>query len=574
VSGERVTTARDTGGWLVLRNPYLEQWAEREGLWPGKTVAQFAYERATADPDRTMIIDNDRHLGAGKLYRDATALAGHLQNIGVSPGDVISFQLPNWWEATVVNLAAALIGAVVNPILPINREAEVAFILKDTRSKAIFIPAGYRRHDYASMMDKLTSNGEFEGEIIEVRGKGQHFRSFDEVIGTSPTVDIPAATDPNAVKLIMYTSGTTGRPKGVLHSHNSINADSIKMRAAIGLSSEDMSFIPSPVTHVTGYLWVLNVPWCCDVPAATIDTWIPELAFDTLERERCAFAAGATPFLRDLVAVAGTRGRTLPHLRNYLCGGASVPPELIYSAAELFPNCVPWRNYGSTEAPTLTRCPESRRELRLGAETDGRIYQADFILRDPQSGAVVAEGEQGEIYVREPSMALGYVHFEDNEHAYDGHGFFRMGDVGRIIENDHILITDRLKDIIIRSGENLSSKEIEDALLSSPLILDAAVVGVPNERTGEAVFAFLVVGSGAAVTIDQLIKIIECRGLARQKSPEFFELVSELPRTASGKVLKHKLRDLARSASVRSGPPDRGAAGAQQRLDGVDANGE
>jgi acyl-CoA synthetase (AMP-forming)/AMP-acid ligase II len=542
-----ITTEVDVGGWNVRRNPYLAAWAEREGLWPGKTVAQFAHERFKAEPDRVMLIDNGVRKTAAEIYRAAAAVAGYLRSVGVGPGDVVSFQLPNWWEANVVNLATAILGAVANPILPINRDAEVSYILGDTRAKAIFAPAEYRKFDYAAMLDRIVAKARPDLNVVLVRsGGGGAFASFEEVAAFPHPVEQPLAVDGDAVKLILYTSGTTGRPKGVLHSHNSINADSIKMTKAIGLGPSDISFIPSPVTHVTGYLWVLNVPWCCNVPAASIDVWEPEQAFDALVEHQCAFMAGATPFLRDLVNVAQTRGVTLTGLRNFLCGGASVPPTLVYLAAEVFPNCIPWRNYGSTEAPTQTRCPESRTDLRLGAETDGRIYQCEMSIRDPATGERVPYGQEGEICVREPSMALGYVHSEDNAAAYDAEGFFRMGDVGRLVETDHILITDRLKDIIIRSGENLSSKEIEDALLGAPEIADAAIVGVPNAKTGEAVFAFLVTRGGADMSLPRLMEIIQGAGLAKQKTPEHFAVVDQLPRTASGKVLKHELRPQAR----------------------------
>lgn len=537
---------RDIGGWEVRRSSYIDAWAEREKLWPNRTIAEFSLEQVRADPDRIILIDETRELSCGYIYRHAAGLAAYMLGMGIRPGDVVSFQLPNWWEASAINLAAAMIGAVANPILPINRHAEVSFILKDTGSRLLFIPSQFRRFSYGEMAAKIRQKDGLETNVVEVRGDGARWPSFEEVCGQVPPLGAPLRVDANSVKLIMYTSGTTGRGKGVLHSHNSINADSVKMQAAIGLTPSDASFIPSPVTHVTGYLWVLNVPWCCNIPAVTIDTWDADRAFDLLEIHGCAFMAGATPFLRDIVAVAQVRDAPLPKLRNYLCGGASVPHELIYSAAEVFPNCIPWRNYGSTEAPTLTRGPISREELRLGAETDGRIYQAEVVIRDTVDGKRKPEGEPGEIFVREPSMALGYVHADDNAGAYDEQGFFRMGDVGRIIDGDHIVITDRLKDIIIRSGENLSSKEIEDALLGSPLITDAAVVAVPNNKTGEAVFAFLVLQSGAKIEKPDLIAMIDARGLARQKTPEFFQVVSELPRTASGKVIKHQLRDQAK----------------------------
>ena len=319
------------------------------------------------------------------------------------------------------------------------------------------------------------------------------------------------------------------------------------MAPAMGLTAEDVIFCPSPITHISGDLWALNMPWCGDMPAVMVDTWEPARAFELMRLHRCSFMVGATPFLQDLLAAAKSRGQSLPDLKSYLCGGAAVPPGLIYVAAELFPNCIPWRTFGATEAPTLTAPPPSRAGLRLAAETAGRLYRAEARVVDIATGARLGPGEEGEILVREPSMALGYARPEDNEGSYDEDGFFRMGDLVRIVETDHLLCTGRKKDLIIRSGENISPKEIEDVLHRSAKVAEAAVVSMPSPRTGEAICAFVVPRPGATLDLAEVGALVQAAGLARQKTPERLELVAELPKNPAGKVRKDRLRELART---------------------------
>jgi acyl-CoA synthetase (AMP-forming)/AMP-acid ligase II len=276
-----------------------------------------------------------------------------------------------------------------------------------------------------------------------------------------------------------------------------------------------------------------------------IDTWEPERAFDLMQLHGCTFALGATPFLQDLVAIARRRGETLEKLRYYLCGGAAVPPSLIYEAAEVFPNCIPWRNFGATEVPTMTSGPMTRDNLRFGAETDGRLYRAEVKIIDVATGDIVQPGEEGEILVREPSMALGYARKEDNEAAYDDEGFFRMGDLVRIVDGDHVLCTGRKKDLIIRAGENISAKEIEDVIFKSPKVMDVAVVSMPSRKTGEAICAFIVPSGKDAPSFAEVTEMIQTAGLARQKTPEHVQIIEELPKTAAGKIRKDVLRRMA-----------------------------
>lgn len=543
-----VELRRDVGGWMTRWNRVLARRALANGDWPDRTIASFARERVEAHPERVLIIDGDQALTCAQLYASAQKLAGYFLSIGLRPGDVVSFQLPNWWETSVIDLAASMAGLVTNPIVPINRDAEVTYMLNESRTKVLFVPGTFRRFDYAAMLQRIRAALNDPPRVILVRAEAQAGEEeFESILKSSEPLSAPLAVDPNAVKLLMYTSGTTGRPKGVLHSHNSFIADSVKLKPTAQLSDRDVTFCPSPVTHVSGYLWVLNMPWYGDIPAVIVDLWEPDRAFDLMREHRCSFMVGATPFLQDLVAVAKKREETLPDLRSYLCGGAAVPPSLIYEAAEIFGNCIPWRTFGATEAPTMTGPPRTRAGLRLAAETDGRLNRAEVKIVDIASGQEVPFGEEGEILVREPSMAIGYARAEDNENAYDEDGFFRMGDLGRIVEGDHLLCTGRKKDLIIRAGENISAKEIEDVLYRSPKVVEVAVVSMPSRKTGEAICAFIVPRDGQTLDLVEIAQIVGNSGIARQKTPEHVQLVAELPKNPAGKIRKDILRQMAKA---------------------------
>lgn len=531
---------RDPGGWLVRWDPAMAAQAVASGDWPNKTVWTYAVERAARHPDRIMMFDNEVALTCAQLVDRAQRLAGYLQASGLQCGDVISFQLPNWWEAAVITLAAAMTGVVVNPIVPMNRDGEIRHMIADARPRMMFIPESFRGFSHADMLRRLAP--EFPTlRVIVVRGQAAGFESFDAVLGQAPAPGLQADVDPDAVKLIMYTSGTTGRPKAVLHSHNTLHADSVRMTKAMKLSPRHTIFCPSPLTHISGFLWALNMPWYGDIPVVMIDVWEPRKAFEAMRLHRCTLAVGATPFLQGLVDIA-SGGETLPDLEHYICGGAAVPPSLIYKAADMFPNCIPWRTFGATETATLTCGPETRSMLRMGAETDGRLFGTQAKIMDLGTGLEAAPGAEGEILVRCPSMALGYARLEDNADAYDADGYFRMGDLGRIIEGDHLVCTGRKKDLIIRAGENISAKEIEDVLIRDPAIEDVAVVAKPDPRTGEAICAFIVAAPGHSVDLALLTSLIAGAGLARQKTPEHFILVPDLPRTPAGKIRKDQLR--------------------------------
>lgn len=541
-----ITLRQDVSGFTIRWDEQLATLARATGEWPGLTVAQLAWQRVQQHPERVQVIDEGVSLTCEQIYQTALRLAAYFEDLGLQPGEVVSFQLPNWWEANAINIACAMRGLVANPIVPINRERELTYILNDSNSKVLFIPHVYRRFDFVDMLTRISGSLNRQPKLVVVRNSAPGLQSFDSIQRDFRGDDsLRLDVDADAVKLLMYTSGTTGQPKGVLHTHNSVHADGMKMVPALGLGPADSTFSPSPITHVSGYLWALNVPWLADIPVVTIDIWDPQKALQLLKQHQCSFMLGATPFLRGLVDAARREGEPLSQLRQYLCGGAAVPPHLMYEAAETFPNCIPWRNFGATEAMTMTRGPTSRLGLKLGAETDGRLHQCEVKIVDPVTGVPVAPGEEGEVLVKEASMAVGYLHPEDNVGAYDSDGFFMMGDLGRIVYRDHILITGRKKDLIIRHGENISAKEIEDALFGLTDVEDVAVVGVPDAHTGERICAFLVCRNSRDIDLQEVVQCISQAGLAKQKTPVQVHRLDELPKTASGKVRKHDLRDLA-----------------------------
>jgi acyl-CoA synthetase (AMP-forming)/AMP-acid ligase II len=542
---------RDPGGWLLRWDTEIAANAIAEGHWPNKTVIDFALQQLAVHPDQIQFVDDGMEFTSVDLLDRARKLAGYFTSLGLRPGDVVAFQLPNGWEAMVISLAATMTGTVVSPIVPINRDSEVRLILNAAKARIMIIPPQFRGFDYVAMVGRIWAEAPALDTVLVTGGETylEPFLSFDDVLETSSPILEPLTVDPNAVKLIMHTSGTTGRPKGVLHSHNTLFADANMMTSALGLGTGDRVFCPSPLTHITGFLWLLNMPWFGDIPAVTVANWDSSKSMELLQKYRCTVMLGATPFLQDLVRLAEERGAALPDLRQYVCGGAAVPPSLIYEAARRFPRCIPWRTFGSTETCTLTRGPRSRDDLRFGAETDGQLESAQFKLVSAIDSQPVSPGEEGELLVKTSSQCLGYANPVDNLGAYDEEGYFRMGDLGRIEAGDHFVCTGRKKDLIIRNGENISAKEIEDVLVSSPAIREVAVVSMPHPRTGEAICAFVVPAVGHEVDVAMITTLIAAAGLAKQKSPEHLEIVSDLPKTPAGKIRKDILRSLAANIS-------------------------
>ena len=542
------TLRTDVSGWTIRWDDATAARLVNEGWWTNKTIADYAAQRLAQSPDKVLVVERGRAFTVRQLHGEAETLARALIARGLRRGDTISFQLPNWYEAVVVNLAAAMVGLVVHPIIPIYRDAEVGYMLRDCRSRMIFLPSTFRNFDHVAMMQRVLPGLDVPIEAVVVRGDPGPYTAYVDLLAVGRGYEALPGADPNAVKLIMYTSGTTGRAKGVLHTHNTLQAENIARRDHLGLTDADVMFNPSPVTHVTGALYSLVLPWIVGLCTVLLDVWDAELGLDMMRQYGCTGTVAATIFLQQLVAQSRAVGETLPDLRFFLCGGAQVPPNLIEAAAATFPNCVPSRIYGSTEVPCITAGVNSRDRLRQGAHTDGELVFGEARIVDPSDGALLPEGTEGEIVTRAPQMFVGYAREEDNREAFDAEGFFRMGDLGRFVDGRHIVVTGRKKDIIIRAGENISPKEIEDMLLRHPAVAEIAIVAMPHPRTGEAACAFVMLRPDAqAIGLPEIRSFLIEAGIAMQKIPEHLEIVVELPRTAVGKVRKDLLREQARA---------------------------
>lgn len=500
--------------------------AYRHGLWVHETLADSLRDAAAATPDRTVLVDGEVRLSCRDLHSQAIMLAQALST-RMPPGSVVSFMLPNWYEAAVIYLGATLAGMVVNPILPSLRDRELSFILGDSDCRAVFVPSMFNGFDYGAMLGRVTAAMSAPPEVVVVRGERSVHTPYESLLSGSGTTVLPVL-NADSVRMILYTSGTTGRPKGVLHTHNSIHALIRQIGEHWRIDAGDTFLVPSPIAHIGGSIYAFECPLLLGSTAVLMQRWDPDAAVDLMLSERVTHMAGATPFLDGLLAAAQRAQTRLPDLKVFICGGASVPPSLIRAAADYFEAAAVSRVYGSTEVPVTT--VGALGDIDHAADTDGR----------PGIAQIKLTGD--EICARGPQMLVGYLRLEDETAAFDDEGFFRTGDLGRWVDGDHLVVTGRAKDIIIRNGENISPKEIEDILIGHPGVAEIAIVGVPDARTGERACAVIVAADEPPPDVAGIRAMLEEHGVARFKAPERVEVWESLPKNDAGKVLKHQIR--------------------------------
>jgi acyl-CoA synthetase (AMP-forming)/AMP-acid ligase II len=523
--------------WLDIPAPHQQAFAAA-GVWDERTIADQAYALAEQEPGFVAFVEGEERLTREQLVAEAEALSAALHARGLRPGDVIAFQVPNWREAAVINLAAAMSGLVVNPVVPIYRDHEVTQMLGDCGARAFFVAAAFRGYDFAAMAARIGATLPGLAHVFTVRGEGASDLSALVAEGRGKAFARPKV-DPLGVKLVLYTSGTTGRAKGVLHSHVTLQRILAESARHWGVRPGEATLMPSPVTHISGYANGLEAPLVCGTRTVLMESWDAGEALALIERHQLVGTTAATPFLVELAAAAGASGNRLPSFRYFACGGAAVPSDLIPAANAAFENCHAFRVFGSSEVPLVTfGWP---RNDHLAATTDGEIVDYDVRIVDADDRPL-ADGIEGEILARGPGMLLGYVDEEQTREAITPDGFFRTGDLGVRTADGAITITGRKKDLIIRGGENISAKEIEDVLHTHAAVREASVVAMPHPRLGEGVCAYVIARGGEAPSPEALAAHVAASGLARQKIPERFELVEDFPRTASGKVRKDMLR--------------------------------
>ncbi len=532
---------RDISGWNVRWDEaQARQWVQ-DGKWLNRTLADAVREAARDTPERVTQVCGGRPVTAGEVWDNASRLAGALQTQGLQAGDVVAFQTPNWHEAVFIDVACCLLGLVVCPIVTIYRDREVELILTDSRAKAIFIAESFRNYDFAAMLARIAPGVPTLRHVWTVRGAVGTGRDLRDLIAGAAPLAVPPVVSPDAVKLVLYTSGTTGKPKAVLHSHNTLIRATLMCARHWGICPGDTTLMPSPLTHVTGFSHGIEMPFFGGTRCVLMEKWDAAEAADTIDRELVVFTIGATPFLQELMDVAEAQQRTLPSLRLFPCGGAAVAPETIYRVPRVLPHCRSFRVYGSSEAPMITMGFCAPGQEQLAAETDGEIVDYEVRVVDAD-GQPVGAGQEGEICARGPALFLGYADAGHSAEAFDDQGYFRTGDIGYLAPHNAVVFTGRIKDLINRGGEKISAKEVEDLLHQHPAVQAAAVVAMPHARLGETVCAFVIARPGATVDAAGITALLDAAGVARQKYPERTFFVDSFPSTASGKVKKDLLR--------------------------------
>ena len=522
------------------------------GFWLDKTIDDVLIDAIRRTPDKHALVGYraDREPPVRLSYRelgDKVALAaGALRGLGIGAGDVVALQLPNWWEFVLTALACGRIGAVVNPLMPIFRERELEFMLGFAEAKAFVVPASFRGFDHAAMGESLKRSLPKLQHVIVVDGSGDN--AFDRLL-LQGSVRVEAAATlaeaalaPDELAVMMFTSGTTGSPKGVMHTCNTLLACNRALTGRFGLTPDDVLLACSPLGHMTGYAAVMVLGLYLGATVVLQDIWEAKRGVALMSAEGVSYTAVSSPFLADICGAVADGAPRPDRLRSFLCGGAPIPPVLIERAAsELgIQVCSLW---GMTEslASTLT---EPARAAEKSPKTDGRALDGVGVRVVDFDGKVVPAGETGRLMVRGAQMAMGYYKRPDLA-TVDTEGWFDTGDLAYLDDEGYIRINGRTKDVLIRGGENVPVVEIEALLYKHPAVAVAAIVGYPDDRLGERACAFVELRPGATLDLkDVQAYMAQCK-VAKQYWPERVEVVAAVPRTPSGKIQKFILKDRA-----------------------------
>jgi cyclohexanecarboxylate-CoA ligase len=522
---------------------YVKRYEDAD-TWRDETILDHL-DRAATDHPKARIVGPNGTTTYEELRDAVDRVSAGLQDLGVSTGDVVSYQLPNRIETVVVHLSISRLGAIANPIIPIYRHSEVEYILNDAESSVVVVPGADGDFDYPSMIGDITADCPDLETVVVVDGDapssvgGLEVARYATLADADPATLEPPAVDANDLHALIYTSGTTSDPKGVLHTHNTLLYEERVTADMLGLSGETTVFMASPITHITGVVYALEMPFLRGMDLVVMNEWDPGEAVELIDEYECNFTVAATPFLQGIHDAAPDDWDN--SLRVFGCGGADVPPELVRKATKKL-NCTVQRVYGSTEYPTAT-WPPLDASLEKLAETDGSPAPGVHLkIVDLDSGKELPPGETGEILVHGPELMIGYADEALTEDAFDG-DWFRTGDLGALDEDGYLEVTGRKKDIIVRGGENIPVKDVEDRLYEHPSVRDVAVVAMPDEELQEKGCAYVQVVEGEEFTFGDMTDWLDDQQIARQKYPERLEVVEAFPTTASGKIQKSELRE-------------------------------
>jgi cyclohexanecarboxylate-CoA ligase len=524
------------------------------GFWIDKSYDEFLQLAIARTPDKLALLANrmDRAEGRRFNYTELGDLvaraAASLHRLGIGPNDVISVQLPNWWEFAVLTLAAFRVGAVVNPLMPIFRERELSYMLEFAESKALVVPKLFRGFDHETMAHALKPDLPKLKHILVVDGEGPNgfdaaLLSGEERLAPPPVGDIgPLAGD--AMAVLMFTSGTTGSPKGVMHCLNALMACNVALAGRFGLDESDKMLVCSPLGHMTGFAAGMLLGFKIGASVIFQDVWEQKRGVTIMAEEGVTFSAGAATFLTDMCE-AVIHGAPKPQkLRKFLCAGAPIPPALIERVHREI-GAVVCSLWGMTESLSST-LTEPERALVKSSTSDGRELDGVNVKIVRPDGSPAPVGETGALKVRGAQMMLGYYKRPDME-PFDAEGWFDTGDLAYMDEEGYVRINGRTKDIIIRGGENVPIVEIEGLLFKHPAVLAVALVGYPDARLGERACAFLTLRPGHSLDLKTVQAYMEEHKVAKQYWPERIVIAEDLPKTPTGKIQKFQLREQAKA---------------------------
>jgi cyclohexanecarboxylate-CoA ligase len=495
----------------------------------------------------------------GELDAVVTRMGAGLAALGVEKGSVVSCQLPNGWQMTALFLACARIGAVFNPLMPIFRERELRFMLGHARSHLLVVPQHFRGFDYAGMAAGIRADLPELRHVLVIGGDGDN--SFEQQLlnreweKNGDTQALFAERRPQADDIVqlLFTSGTTGEPKGVLHTSRTLLSNIIPYAERLELGHEDIIFMASPMAHQTGFLYGMLMPIYLGAAAVLQDVWDARTAIRIAAAEHPTFTMASTPFLADLIELAPQNGDALSSLRIFVSAGAPIPESLVEKAGKSI-NAKIISAWGMTEtgASTMTR-PQDHPERAI--YTDGVALPLVEVQVVDDAGIEVPAGSEGHLQVRGASLFVGYLKRPDL-YSVDAQGWFATGDLARMDAQGYIRITGRTKDVVIRGGENIPVVEVENLLYKHLAISAVALVGCPDERLGERVCAYVTLHDGYTdLSLDDAVTFLLEHNLSRNYLPEYLEVLPALPRTPSGKIQKFKLHE--RAASIRIDPAKR-----------------
>ena len=537
------------------------------GLWPDRLLLDSLDHWAGETPQRLAVVGTSSMTGQrtaltyAELSVRVRRIALGLARLGVERNDIVSYQSPNWWEFVALHLACLRIGAVSNPLMPIFRERELRFMLGLAESKVFVVPRMFRGFDYVAMAEALRPSLPALQHVLVVGGEGE--AAFERLWQQAAAAEDEAALfaarrpGPDDVIQLLYTSGTTGEPKGAMHTSNTLFAALIPYAERFGLGAADVVLMSSPIAHQTGFTYGIMMPIHLGATQVLQDVWHAKQAADLIAAERVTFTMAATPFLSDLTNEAEARRDDLRSLRTFLSAGAPIPRLLVRRAGEILGATI-ISAWGMTEnGAVTTTLPGDPPEKTFG--TDGRPLRGMEIRTVDQAGQVVPPDQEGRLQARGAANFVGYLKRPD-WYAMDADGWFDTGDLARIDADGYVRITGRLKDVIIRGGENIPVVEVEGLLYQHPAVLEAAIVAMPDERLGERACVFVRLREGATLTFDEMTSFLREKGLARNYWPERLEVQAGLPKTPSGKIQKNELRALARNlvAPAASSPAQDG----------------